>query len=1045
LKNTTLYRYIYILTLTFGVSISILLGYYAHYTTNAFVFTTLGLLITFLIAYILKRQQEIAVFKDEALFNISQGVLILDEEYRVIYSNKGFEELTGYSDKFISGKNPNLLEGEETKKETILYIEESFEKLEPFSCEILNYKKDGTSFWNGLSVTPILGKDKKVKRFIAILNDVTQKVLLQEKQKEKEKMLNTLNEINSELIVEQKSLLSLFDKGDSVLFKWRDDPTWSVEYVSHSVEKLLGYDKEDILNGAIAYSETIHQDDVKQVFEEVEKEKKTKGDFFIHKPYRIMTKDGRTKWVLDYTVIQRDKEGEITHFIGYIIDISELKNKEKDLLDAREEADRANAAKSEFLANMSHEIRTPLNGIIGLTDIVLDTSLTDIQKEYLEKSRQSSKSLLSIINDILDYSKMEAHKLDIAKERFLLHDTLSNISDLFGYQIDQKGLELNFTVDPTINHILIGDNLRISQILNNFIGNAIKFTSHGYIQVDIGLLEKTDKKFKLEFKVKDSGIGIAKENQAKLFQSFAQEDSSITKKYGGTGLGLAISKQLIDLMGGELIFHSVQGEGSVFGFVLELEYAEEILNITNEFDNSVFMVIDDSQIDREYLAKILESWNIKPIKASNGLEAFEILKKQKVDYLLVDWFMPELDGVSLLEKMKNENIDIPHIFMVTANNKKELLEQLKIKRIKLNKVLEKPYTPSDLYNVIFTDSIQFKDNKESIVFVLKETKKALVVEDNKVNQIVASKKLKKIGFDVFIANDGIEAVNKASTDQYDIIFMDLQMPNMDGFEATKEIRKFDSSIPIIALSAAVMQKDKELTKAAGMNNHLAKPIVKTKLDEVVEEYFDVRIDKEKLKPKISSKTMVQIDGVDMDELLSKFNDSEDLLYSSLMSFAKNKKSFTDELDTFDVDSKEFDALLHNLKGVSGNLSFVDVFRYSKEIYETQNNQRKKELIPKLKNSIEIVINSINKNVVKPKKNDSEPIKCTKEELLKEIKLLAKDIQKGIFIPLKRKESILANIRDIIGQSSAEELDTHLCNYDYQNAQIILEKIMDQLV
>lgn len=385
--------------------------------------------------------------------------------------------------------------------------------------------------------------------------------------------------------------------------------------------------------------------------------------------------------------------------------------------------------------------------------------------------------------------------------------------------------------------------MRITQVLNNFVGNAIKFTNKGFIRIDVALINKTDKLIDLRFSVEDSGIGISKENQNKLFQAFNQEDSSTTKRFGGTGLGLAISKQLIELMGAKLIFESQKDIGSTFGFEIELGYDEDILDTTSYHENlkdKKFLIIDDNEIDREYLYNILNAWDIKALKAKDGLEAYDILKHKEIDYILVNWMMPQLDGLELLGKLQDENIKVPHILMITAHNKLELLQRAKEGNIAIDKVLEKPYTPLSLYNVLFDNGKNRFSSSDEIDIKLIKKQKALLVEDNETNQIVASKMLENIGFEVDIANDGLEAVDMARKYSYDIVFMDLQMPNMDGFEATQKIREFDTNTPIIALSAAVMQKDKELTSKAGMNDHLSKPIIKEELQNTISKYLETK-------------------------------------------------------------------------------------------------------------------------------------------------------------------------------------------------------------
>ena len=500
------------------------------------------------------------------------------------------------------------------------------------------------------------------------------------------------------LAQQQKNLLSLFDKGDSVLFKWKNTATWDVEYVSANIFNLLKSTKEDFKSGHIAYASCIHPDDIGTVEEEVITALEKNSDFFKHTPYRVLTKDGETKWILDYTVTQKDNQGNITHFIGYLIDVTESKILEHALIKAKETADAANIAKSEFLANMSHEIRTPLNGIIGLTDFVLKTDLNMQQKEKLQIVQSSSKTLLYIINDILDYSKMEAGHLHLDSKPFSLTTVMSNIQSLFELQIKSKDIAFNLTYPKSLN--LIGDDLRLLQILINLVGNASKFTQKGSISVDATVDKENDTNVGIIFSITDTGIGIKPEIQEKLFEKFIQADNSTTREYGGTGLGLTISKQLVNLMGGEITLASEKDKGSQFSFTL-----------TFEKNNNL---IEEQQIN---------------------------------------------SGIASADQLK----DLAY-------------------------------------------------------------KKILLVEDNKVNQLVLLGKLEDYDIDIDIANNGEEAVSQESKNNYDLILMDLQMPVMDGFEATEIIRKENKSIPIIALSAAVMEEDKEHAIQAGMNEHIAKPI-----------------------------------------------------------------------------------------------------------------------------------------------------------------------------------------------------------------------------
>ena len=719
----------------------------------------------------------------------------------------------------------------------------------PIYIERVHKRKDGSEYQAGITSVKIILGGKEY--FYASVRDITE-------QKEIEaKILDTTLKLELATTASKQGI-------------------WRLNFATNSLElddnmyKIYGITPQKDINNYELFRNRILKEDLPIVEEKINIAKDTNGTFDTI--FRIKRSDNNEiRYIKVSAICQFDENGDKIAMVGSSIDVTELEI-------AKIKALKANEAKSKFLANMSHEIRTPLNGTIGLINLVLDTPLNPLQNDYLNKAIQTSNSLLKIINDILDYSKIEIGKLDILKEPFYLNQLLENISNIFGYKIYEKGLEFSFTVDPKINNSLIGDSLRLTQILNNFIGNAIKFTQKGNVHVDINLIRKNENKLLLDFSVKDTGIGIALENQSKLFKAFNQEDSSTTKKFGGTGLGLVIAKQLVELMGGEVYFNSIKDKGSTFGFKIELEYIKDTMFIKENlktYINSNFLIIDDSEIDRDYLKKVLSSWKIDSLSASNGLEAYEIITREKIDYIIVDWHMPELNGLELLKKLQDNNINIPNILMITAHNKQELLNEAQNSNIYIEKVIEKPFTPSTLYNTIFDKKIENK-RAESEKMKLTSLKKALVVEDNEINQIVSSKMLESIGFDIDIANDGLEAVNMVNKSNYDIVFMDLQMPKMDGFEATKKIREFNKNTPIVALSAAVMDDDKELTSLAGMNNHLAKPLIRSELESILKQYFEMEfIDNE-----LNKSSTIFIKGINISSVIENYNtdinDSEEV-------------------------------------------------------------------------------------------------------------------------------------------------------------------------
>jgi PAS domain S-box-containing protein len=955
--------------------------------------------------------------------NASDGILIFDlDSGKPVEHNKRAKELFGYND--LEMMQMNVLDLDTDLKSIDDYHQVvSTIGHEPINMQRVHTRKDGSTYHAGITAVKI--EVNGTKFLYTSIRDISQEVSLQ----------NTLK-LRDEL------LKNLADQVPGVLYTYQlfEDGSNCLPFASEHIWDIYEVTPQEVKDDGSKVLSRIYTEDYDLVQQSI---LESYTNLTVWKcDYRVELPQKGLRWLHGEAQPAKSEDNSVIWY-GYIKDITENKKIEQELIDSKQKAQKANQAKSEFLANMSHEIRTPINGIIGLTDIVLDTKLNAEQKEYLGKAKDSSTSLLSIINDILDYSKIEAGKLDIVKDKFFLSGLLKNISNLFGYKISQKGLEFNFTADPKINYQLIGDSLRISQVLNNFMGNAVKFTHDGFIQLDVKLLNKTDKLVKLAFSVKDSGIGIAKENQERLFQAFNQEDSSTTKKFGGTGLGLAISKQLVKLMDGEIFFESEKNKGSEFGFVIELEYGQELINIKEQkskFKDSTFMIIDDNEIDRTYLSEIIKSWGIKSIQASSGIEAFNILQEQKeINQLLVDWHMPEINGLEFLAKLQAEGIHIENILMVTAYNKKELLNEANKHHLHISKVLEKPYTPSELYNLLFDEKLLSQESDKVSAIKLKKSQKALVVEDNETNQIVARSILEKIGFEVKIANNGELGVEKVKGEQFDIIFMDLQMPIMDGFEATKKIREFNSETPIIALSAAVMQEDKELTQEAGMNSHLSKPIDMLELQNLLQKYFEVEKQARVVETqKGEENSILDFQTIDTQTLLERVNSDEHVMKKLLLQFYNSYKDKVQTLTNFEYNAQEFDDTMHGLKGVSGNLAMTKLYKLSKVIYENKSEEFRANSIERLKEELQSVLDEIQTlpidtpDEVSHKQYDKDVVIKTIDEYIEKFtnRSFVSDAQVKILYDMLIQEDE-ALIRD---------LKSFVDTFNYLKAQEILENI-----
>jgi PAS domain S-box-containing protein len=529
----------------------------------------------------------------------------------------------------------------------------------------------------------------------------------------------------------------------------------------------------------------------------------------------------------------------LTVFAQMLVNVRKRRETEDSLRLSREQAEAASRSKSEFLANMSHEIRTPMNAVIGLSQILLGTDLNDEQRDYLDKIHGSSRLLLGIINDILDYSKIEAGKLQLESRPFRMDQLLDQMATLFGSAAGEKGLELVFRVSPEVPRTLLGDALRLGQVLTNLLANALKFTEQGTVEVRIARLGGDTDQARLRFQVSDTGIGMDASQIDRLFRAFSQADSSTTRKYGGTGLGLVISRKLVERMGGNLEVASSPGQGSVFSFDLILPVSREDRGLRNvrAIAGARVLVVDDHAVARTVLREILESWRCRVEEAASGTAAVQaVIEAERAgmpfDFILMDWKMPgEIDGLEAvreLSRLRKEGIltgaEAPAI-IVSGYNRDDLPKD----RSGLNGFLGKPVTASTLLDTLLeAHGRKPQTGKPARPIRAPAPSFAgaaiLLVEDNVLNQEVAKRMLQRTGAVVTLAENGGEAVELATTRDFDLVLMDLQMPVMDGFEATRRIRLERPDLPIIALSAAVMEIDRNDAREAGMNGHLAKPI-----------------------------------------------------------------------------------------------------------------------------------------------------------------------------------------------------------------------------
>jgi PAS domain S-box-containing protein len=880
------------------------------------------------------------------------------------------------------------------------------------SVEYRVYNQDET--WIDKNKIPLFDSNGEVNGILVTFEDISERVKTEQNLKISEKRYRGLIESQNDLII-------------------RVDTLGKFTFVNEVYCKTFGRSKEELLEKY--FSPLIHKDDIEDTLIKMENLKTPPYRAYIVQ--RANTINGWRWLAWEYSSI-KDDNGNIVEIQGVGRDITDLK-------EAQLKAEDASKAKSEFLANMSHEIRTPLNSVIGFSELLLDVEDIKPQyKSYINYINKSAGSLLEIINDILDMSKIEAGKLELNYTEVDLVDILEEIMDIIKINIAKKDIELLLNIENELPKVIEVDSIRLKQILLNLLGNSTKFTEKGEIELKVLFVPKNAKTGSIYFEVRDTGIGIPKANEEKLFKAFSQGDTSITRKFGGTGLGLVISSMLISKMGGNLKLKSKEGIGSKFYFEIKVNYSnikEKQYNLSEEIKNA--LIIDDNYNNRLILKQYLEKWGIKSKEASGGNEALELLKTgENFDLLIVDYNMPYMNGVEVIKNIEKIN---NHIVLLYSSE----IESIQHPKIDLK--LSKPVKEKDLYNFLLT-AVKKHNKKEEIHHSKREklegsNQTIMVVEDIKMNRMLVKEMIDRLieNYKLVEASNGKEAVEYFKKYRPIMIFMDIQMPVMDGYTATKLIRNIDKEVPIITLTAGAIKEEKDKSFEMGISDFITKPIQKDIFDRTFKKWFnyDGKIN-ENIKDYYNDISSVNTANQLETALLNLGRDVK--LYTRIAEeyMKESIKLLTEIRPSYEEKNKEhLYYIIHSIKGMASNVGLSQLAKMSGDLLKELNygNDISNDKINLFEIKVHNSINSIEtfiKNLDLETKNE---INFSIEKIKEFIDTIKELLENSDFIEdniLETLESIKSNDKEINQQIKG--LSDSIKIYNYEEAIFIINKI-----
>ena len=924
-----------------------------------------------------------------ALEATSNAIIITDRDTRIEWINPAFTQLTGYTFREALGRRPiDLLKSDEHDQCLYTHMWEKLTNGEHWQGEIINKHKDGSLYNADVGISPVRNKQGSLTGYVQIHRDITDSMIrlaisevLHQYSSIKERFKQVLDIFFSlkAFDLHRKGGVFLKDKNNNQLNLFVLRGIFSSEFI----EKEQCIECGSCLCGQVAISgELVVSDDC---FCDVRHEHQY-PDMPVHGHYIVpITSGSEVLGVMflytDPKPIQSESRLSMLKQVGEMMALALRQEEAKTALEtARDMAMQASLIKSQFLANMSHEIRTPMNGVLGMLDLLRETKMTPTQLDWIETAHRSAESLLEIINAILDFSKLEAGKFEIEKVDFNIIDLVDDICALLAGRAHAKGLELNCLLPVAMPLRWRGDPMRIRQVLTNLIGNAVKFTEHGEVSVKLIRLTDAEPNNELRFEVHDTGIGISSDAQSRLFKPFSQAESATSRRFGGSGLGLSISKELVKIMGGNIGVDSVVGVGSCFWFTLPLEQSECSETSQHHYDLSGkrTLVVDDNATNRNILTNYLSSWGLAVTEAENGSAALMILQTSAIqgliyDLILLDMQMPIMDGLTVAKCLVHVPAlaEIPIILLSSG----DLFELADYQGTRIVQRLLKPVRQLQLFDAIANalQNIVEKpviSEQPELALPSFHDKKVLVVEDNKINQKVIIAKLAKFNIYPDLAENGQMALDKLAQNRYDLILMDCQMPIMDGYMATRELRLLEIKNKqfhqiVIALTANALEGEREKCLASGMDNYLAKPIISQQLIEMLEYYLgDKAVENDRVfinedrfsmeAPKLiwdESRALKQLDGDK--ELLT------DMIDLFLMEAPKQLMVLTKQQTENDFST--IAQIAHNIKGTIAHFCADEAKACAIKLEQAARNEQSEDLqklIEALVNAVTDLINQL---------------------------------------------------------------------------------------